>query len=361
MKNICLILPNIKTGGGNRVFIELANSLVESGEYSVEILYPINSLDKSTFFVSPQLAVRSIGKFGESKLSKLWNLVLLMFFVYRERKEWKVIISDPFVSILFLFFPNRNLYRFIQADDYSIFDDGLILSSSFSRKLYKRLTLISYRKRIKFIFNSKFVYNQYLKYSRRSDVAYALVHPALNSTFRNLQVRRWDGLINICLVARKHPWKGFVDFIAAWHKIKDNVKDLVGKVYIISHDELDKFDIVDFVLIRPASDADICEVLNQSHLFVSTSWWEGFGLPPLEAMACGCACIISRSGGVLEYAVEGENSLMYTPKDVDALCAVMLSAIHDVPLLKQLGNAGEGTAKRFTWSHSTKQLLDVLN
>ncbi len=55
--------------------------------------------------------------------------------------------------------------------------------------------------------------------------------------------------------------------------------------------------------------------MNISHIFISTSWWEGFGLPSLEAMACGCALILTDAGGVNEYAIANENCLMYEPKN----------------------------------------------
>lgn len=60
---------------------------------------------------------------------------------------------------------------------------------------------------------------------------------------------------------------------------------------------------------------EIAYYMNLSHIFISTSWWEGFGLPPLEAMACGCAVILSNSGGVNEYAQLDDNCLMFDPRN----------------------------------------------
>lgn len=361
MKKVCFVIPNLKIGGGNRVFIELANKLVEKG-CSAEIIHPVNTKDKITFDISSKVLVKSIGWYQKSKLGKVCNIILLLVYVFRKRNEFKIICSDPFICILFLCLPKTNLYRFIQADDYAIFDDKLIIQNDFSLGLYKRLILMSYRQNLNYIFNSSYVYEKFLILSKRRDVPFKLVHPAINhEKFNVSEIKKWDSKLNICTVARKHPLKGFSDFIEAWQKVKDRISDKIDKVYIISHDDLGEFEIDDFHRITPESDEDICYYLNKSHIFISTSWWEGFGLPPLEAMACGCACIISNSGGVLEYARNRENSLMYTSKNVSELELRILEAISNIDLLKRMSNNSLITAERFSWEKSSNELLKCLS
>lgn len=64
---------------------------------------------------------------------------------------------------------------------------------------------------------------------------------------------------------------------------------------------------------------DIPAFLSYIDVFVFPSWVEGFGLPPLEAMACGAAVIVTDSGGVREYARDGDNCLLVPAGDVAAL------------------------------------------
>jgi glycosyltransferase involved in cell wall biosynthesis len=82
-------------------------------------------------------------------------------------------------------------------------------------------------------------------------------------------------------------------------------------------------------------------------VFVFPSLVEGFGLPPLEAMACGVACAISDCGGVREYAHPEQNCLMFNPADTAALAHAVERLMEDGALRAWLGAAGRDTAQRF--------------
>jgi glycosyltransferase involved in cell wall biosynthesis len=356
-RNVVFITPSFKTGGGNRVFIELANEICH--KMDVLIIYPNNSPDKHTFAFSDSIYVKAIGTLATSKLSRLKNLVKCILYLKKNHKDDIVIISDPIFSIFIFLFGNANLYRFIQADDYSIYDDGLILGEGTILKIYKFLCRWSYKQKNNFIFNSKYTYEQYLKYSNKN-VSYKLVHPAINhSVFKRKEIELNRSKITICLIARKHPWKGLITFINVFNSFTEEVRNNL-KVTLISHDDLSSFNISDMNIVKPTSDEEIADVYNNSDIFISTSWWEGFGLPPLEAMACGCAVITSRSGGVDEYAIDNNNCLMYAPKNEKELTEQIIKLIFDKNLRHKLSSNGIITAKTFSWEKSAKQLMKII-
>jgi glycosyltransferase involved in cell wall biosynthesis len=94
-------------------------------------------------------------------------------------------------------------------------------------------------------------------------------------------------------------------------------------------------------------------------IFVFPSLVEGFGLPPLEAMACGAAVVLSDSGGVREYARHEQNCLMVPPADPGAIRHAIERLIGDPRLLHTIVENGYTTAKRFPESRFVARCVDA--
>ena len=78
-------------------------------------------------------------------------------------------------------------------------------------------------------------------------------------------------------------------------------------------------DLPDYIsYTQNASEIEVAEILNNSTIFMCTSLEEGFGLPGLEAMMCGCTLVSTKTQGVYEYAND-TNSLLSNIKDVDGM------------------------------------------
>lgn len=353
---VIFLLLSIKTGGGNRVVIELANELVLQ-DMQVDIVYPNNSTDVNTFDVSKKINFIKIGNSANGKIDKLKNLFSVFNYLSKNYKKENIIFTDPIMSLFIPIVRNNNLYRFIQADDYRIFDDLMILRNKCFLALYKILTKLSYRYEVRYLFNSKYTYKKFVEIAKK-DIEYKLVYPSVShEVFFNKDIRKTTE-VNICLVARKHPLKGFIDFIKPFNA--GNMHE-ISNVYIISHDDLSDFDLSNVTLIKPKNDEEISYYMNISHIFISTSWWEGFGLPPLEAMACGCAVILTNAGGVNEYAVPYENCLMFEPKDQKQLILHIETLVSDIDLRNKLSQNAIKKSKTFSWQKSANQFREVLN
>lgn len=358
LEQIVFLLPSLKSGGGNRVVIELSNELVLKG-YGVFIVYPNNSDDRCTYFIHDSINVVPVGELAHGKFLKLVNLKKALNYVnHNFPKGSPVIFTDPIMSLFSPLVRSKNKYRSIQADDYRIFDDLYILKNHLFLAVYKFLTNISYRHfKIKYIFNSKYTFDCFTSVSKK-DEPYRLVHPAINhSNFSLNRTSNENVKPVIGIVARKHPWKGFIDFVSVLKQIDDS---LYSEVLVISHDDLSGFDLSGMKIIRPESDNEMACLFNRIDVFVSTSWWEGFGLPPLEAMACGCAVITSKSGGVNEYACHDVNCLMVEPKSVAELTACINKLLVDHDLRSRLSLEGLRTSQNFSWKRSCNQLIEVL-
>jgi glycosyltransferase involved in cell wall biosynthesis len=91
--------------------------------------------------------------------------------------------------------------------------------------------------------------------------------------------------------------------------------------------------------------------------FVYPSLYEGFGLPPLEAMACGAAVIASNSSSLPE--VVGNAGLLIDPKQAESIAGAMSKLSGDVALRATLRNRGLARAKMFDWQSTARKTLEI--
>lgn len=96
---------------------------------------------------------------------------------------------------------------------------------------------------------------------------------------------------------------------------------------------------------------------NAADVFVFPSEYEGFGLPPLEAMACGTPVITSNRSSLPE--VVGDAAFSTDPHDVDQIAEHMCDILRDDGLKQQLAASGVRRASRFTWKSTVESLLSV--
>ncbi|MCC2670823.1 MAG: hypothetical protein K0Q72_3294 [Armatimonadetes bacterium] len=104
-------------------------------------------------------------------------------------------------------------------------------------------------------------------------------------------------------------------------------------------------------------DADLPALYAGADLFVYPSLYEGFGLPPLEAMACGTPVITSNTSSLPE--VVGDAAVTLDPLDVEGLAQAMLSLLHDDSRRAALAAAGPRRAAGFTWDRTARDTVDV--
>lgn len=104
-------------------------------------------------------------------------------------------------------------------------------------------------------------------------------------------------------------------------------------------------------------DEDLPALYNLAELFVFPSLYEGFGLPVLEAMACGVPVVCSNASSLPE--VVGDAGLMVDPHDVEGLASAMARVIADKALRARMVERGFTRAREFTWTAAAERLLEV--
>lgn len=161
----------------------------------------------------------------------------------------------------------------------------------------------------------------------------------------SLEPRKNIGLLMDALAAAKTDiplvlagWHGWGE--KPWHK-GIGTGNLKGRVFLTGH----------------VPDQDLAAMYTGAAALVYPSLYEGFGLPILEAMACGCPVICSSAASMPEAA--GDAALFIDPEDKDSLVHAMETLVGDTSLCRNLKTAGLSRAKQFTWENTARRTLDI--
>jgi len=105
-------------------------------------------------------------------------------------------------------------------------------------------------------------------------------------------------------------------------------------------------------------DADLPAIYSGASLFAWPSFYEGFGIPPLEAMACGVPVITSDNSSLPEAV--GDAAITVKAEDTQSLVNEIERVLSDEKLVKSMRARGLAQAKKFTWEKSAQTLLSLL-
>ncbi len=104
-------------------------------------------------------------------------------------------------------------------------------------------------------------------------------------------------------------------------------------------------------------DHDLPIIYNLARVFVYPSIYEGFGLPPLEAMACGTPVITTAVSSMPEHV--GDAGILIPPQDEKALTNALQKLINDSTLQEELSSKGPERASQFTWKRTAQETIKV--
>lgn len=104
-------------------------------------------------------------------------------------------------------------------------------------------------------------------------------------------------------------------------------------------------------------DRDLSAIYSGATAFVYPSLYEGFGLPPLEAMQCGIPVITANTSSLPE--VVGNAGILIDPTQDDDLCQAILNLVHDAPLQADLAQRARQRATQFSWARCAQQTAEI--
>ena len=113
-----------------------------------------------------------------------------------------------------------------------------------------------------------------------------------------------------------------------------------------------------YLSVGYVTDSELRALYEHAACFVYPSLYEGFGLPPLEAMTCGCPVVVSQAAALPE--VCGDAVLYCDPHDPGSIAKQIRTVLDDPGRRAELRERGLARARRFTWPQAADALLDVL-
>ncbi len=169
----------------------------------------------------------------------------------------------------------------------------------------------------------------------------------------------------ILYVGTLEPRKNIPTLINAFYELKKN--GILYKLVIVGgkgwkykdiYEHVDKLNLQREVIFTGyVSDDDLPKLYNAADLFIYPSLYEGFGFPPLEAMACGCPVITSNTSSLPE--VVGDAGMMVDPYDVDEIANAMKRVLLDENLREEMIKKGLERAKKFRWENCADETIRV--
>lgn len=202
-----------------------------------------------------------------------------------------------------------------------------------------------------------------------------VIHEAANPIYRPLDpaearrhVEKTYGLDRdyILFVSTIEPRKNLPGLLQAYRKLLDDYKRPEGLVLAGSRGWLSEevYDTVEALkldehvrFLGRVPSEHLLYLYNAARVLVHPSFYEGFGLPPLEAMTCGTPTIVSNVSALPE--VVGDAAYLIDPHDVDGLTVAMWRVLTDADLRASLVAKGLKRAGMFTWQRAARETLDV--
>ncbi len=202
-----------------------------------------------------------------------------------------------------------------------------------------------------------------------------VVHEAANPVFRPMdrqeareQIRYRHGIEApyILFVSTIEPRKNVPTLLRAlWQLVecyKEDVRLVLagGKGWLFE----DAFSVVDELkldrrvhFVGRVSSEDLLYLYNAAEMLAHPAFYEGFGLPPLEAMACGLPVIVSNVASLPE--VVGDAGFLIDPHEVDELTVAMWRVLNDDGLRQEMRQKGLKQAGRFSWERAARETMAI--
>lgn len=151
-----------------------------------------------------------------------------------------------------------------------------------------------------------------------------------------------------------YTWKGNEDFFQAYERLRARFSGF--DITAVAPEGLTFTGSIPCAIKKAPTDEHLARLYGEADLFVYTSYYEAFGLPPLEAMACGTAVVTTDCGGTRDYARSGENCRVVPPSDIGQLTEAIYELLSDDAQREHLARNGYLQAQAWSWQRTAAEV-----
>ncbi len=354
---LVFVLSSLALSGGVRVVIEYANRLTERG-HQIVLLAPGGTLaPEFSILISPKIKIiEAKTLFSEAKT--IFGKIKLLIELSRLAPKADAIIAThtptTVVSLLAGTLLKKGIPIWFYQDYPGMFDgrplEGFLLRHALS---WHRGALTI----------STFSNNELKRFNPQRRVFLVGEGLSRNEVMKPIPAEKREKfkppVKTIFFLGDTRPRKGMQDFLDAVSQVQRTLPEI--HVWIASKEPCEINTFIPCTFFERPDDQLLAQLYGSCDVFVSASWWEGFGLPPLEAMACGAPVVTTDSQGVREYARDGENCLMVSPRDPAALAAAIIRLINEPDLAQRFRENGPKTAALFDWENCIDRFVNAVD
>lgn len=331
-----------KITGVQRYALEISKRLPKAiNQHNVVFVAPKNKVFQNT--LPSHFEVIRFGNFE----GNTWEQIDLPRFLYKQQNP--LLINFGGIGPLYY----KNKITFIHDLAFKHFP---MYYSFIFQKSYNVLLPKSAQNSKKIITVSQYVKNDLENTYGFTDIS--VIHPSISSKFKDNNNKREKIILALSSLS---PRKNIKRVIKAYLQLNTDYK----LVFIGSaSNSFSSFDIAEFkdhkniVFTGYLSDEEIINYYNRATVFVYASTFEGFGIPPLEAQACGCTCLVSNTTSLPE--VYQDSVLYCDPFSVDDIKNQLEKLLDNHNLRAHYRKKGQENYQRFSWETSANQLVQLI-
>ena len=352
------------SGGIGRYSYELSKAIYNLNEIPIKIV--IREEDKVLFSFVKEEDLIVVKGVKNSKIRNYYEQFVLPQKMYKEYPNAIIHYPDTMAPL----FSKNKVVITVHDVSFKAMNNIFTLKT----KVWKNIiTKLSLKKAWRIVADTNFTKSEILKYypstnSKKVDVVHCGFNDFSKETINNnninkdlLNVKSKDYILTVSTIS---PRKNIDGLIKAFNLISDEINYklvIAGKngwMYERVHELVGEFGLQDRVLFTGGINDDELKFLyKNSKLFVYPSFYEGFGLPPLEAMSYGIPCIVSNVTSIPE--VVGNGGIYINPNDIKEMSLKIKECIFNEKLrIKVIQNANK-RIHIFNWVNCAIEMISI--